>query len=203
MKNTSDAFNDYMSEIERTKFKINSLSKELESTKNKYQELISSTISIKLSDLVHEMAKLVNSNVLDMNIEITTNMFVEDKSEFTLENLSNRIYSNLEVSIEYGKSTEKLYLYTPLDFYSKFTDGTILFDHCSLVEAGDEYEIVVNRHIGGLICKFSFEKLIKDSYHVASPSLLQEAIKNCYNNGKLYSPQSSVNHNDEIGQGIK
>ena len=167
--NNLDAFNEYMNEINDVKKEINDLSKKLESTKNKYQELISATICIKFSDLVQEIAKLSNINVLDLDIKISTNMFIEYKSEFIIENLSQRIYSNLEVTIKNSKSGEKLYLYFPFDFYSKFADGTILFDHCSPIKTEDEWEIVVDKRIGGLICTFSFEKLLKDSYHVSSP----------------------------------
>lgn len=190
----SNTFNEYISEIKDVKDKINSLSKELEETKTQYQQLISNSISIKLADLVHEIAKLANTNVLDMNIKVTTNMFVSNKNKFTFRNVSKNIYSNLEISLKFNKPNEinpsKLYIYFPLDFYSKFADGEILFDHCSLVEVEDGYEIVVNKHIGGLICRFSFEQLLKEYSHSPSQSLVYQAIKNCYNNGKLYSIKS-------------
>lgn len=189
LQSKSNAFDEYINEIEDAKSSVDDLTKKLEAAKQRHKELISNPISIKLSDLVYEISKILDVNVLDMNIKITTNMFLGDKNKFKLDIVSKRIQSKLEVAIDGGKQSPspfKLHMYFPLDFSSKFVDGSILFDHCSLLELNDCYEVIVNKQIGGLICSFSMENLLNGTGYISSQSdLLKEAVKNCYNNDKL------------------
>lgn len=172
-----------------------------------FEKEMQKVIPIKLSDLVKELCDITNTDISKLNIKITTNMFLsklsyDSASDLDQEKLSRRINTNLEVNIqdETNKSSGiNICMYFPFDFSDKLANGTTLFDACGLNSLKNDFEIVIDKNIGDYICNFSLDRILNGTQAPkCQPSgVLQQAIKNCYNNNKLHSKEKSITEEQE------
>ncbi len=192
-------------QLNRTQDNIDYLEQKLAEEKQKQEDLLNQKISIRLADLIGEISSLSDVNILDMNINITTNIFIDaQRPDFTMEYAKKRQEGhNLEVQILGNKSVRnvhatpfKFYLYFPLDFEKKQADGKTLLDHCSARPpqvtsiSFPQKEIVVNKNIGDLVCDFTVRQLQNNGLSIPK-ELVIGAVENCFEKEKIFREEST------------
>jgi len=168
------------------------MSEILQNNNQEYLELMNQTISVKFEDLLLELSSITGLSLLETNIEVRTNIFLDENE--SLNTSIVRKYAennNLEIVLK-GNSNNSKYFYCiviPLNFNKTQADGKPLIDHCAIKENinnfYDEktYEIIVDKGITDIICEFRMGNLLNNNITSfgLSKEILKQAIINTYN----------------------
>ena len=189
-------FLEIVKRIETKRKDIENLSTILEQEQQELSLLENQNFQVRLSDLVASLSTHSGINVLDMDISLNTNIWVENEEEATEIYDNNQPSTRLEIIIkskeQYGKNAKpfSFFIYQPLDFEQLQSDGKTLREHCSVVDVkkANEYcdetkVIAVTESIGSIFCNFNIIEIANNSFLATGTpkEMLQESIIECYN----------------------
>ena len=192
----SNAFSEVVKRIEAKREDIEKMSTILEQEQQELSLLENQDFQIRLSDLVANLSLRSGVNVLDMDICLNTNIWVENEEEASEIFDNNQSATRLEIVIkskeQYGKKAKpfSFFIYQQLDFEQIQADGKSLREHCSIVDVknANEYSnetkvIAVTESIGNILCNFNIKEIANNSFLAtgAPKEMLQESIIDCYN----------------------
>lgn len=170
---------------------MNSLRERKINLSEKYTTLSLGTISIRLGDLVKELANLVGIDDKDIGVEVKNDCILDgeyNKSSILSNKIKKYYWNDYWKVILFLNKKQQSFCYQmvfKLDLNEIQDDGKTLLEHCTVtvehVGFGECYTFInINKNIDDLVLNIPISDLIRDSATTWYPvDLINQAVGNC------------------------